>query len=98
MAIEAILAPRTLSTLQCAGLEPDGFQTVAASGIHDSIILQTIMSIMKDKLQGLSGLACSLIAAACAFSGTAPWITAAFALVAGIECLRFGLSGGRRHD
>ncbi|NMM99731.1 hypothetical protein G1C96_0309 [Bifidobacterium sp. DSM 109958] len=58
-----------------------------------TIIPQTIMN---DKLQGIFGLAFGLIAAACAFTGFAPWITALFAIAAGVDCLTLGLFGGRQ--
>ncbi|WP_169274889.1 hypothetical protein [Bifidobacterium moraviense] len=51
---------------------------------------------MNDKLQGIFGLAFGLIAAACAFTGFAPWITALFAIAAGVDCLTLGLFGGRQ--
>ncbi|WP_190973730.1 hypothetical protein [Bifidobacterium tissieri] len=50
---------------------------------------------MNHKLQGIGGLAFSLISAACAFAGVAPWITALFAIAAGIDCLMIGMFGGR---
>ncbi|KFI50028.1 hypothetical protein [Bifidobacterium biavatii] len=51
---------------------------------------------MKRKLTAIAGLASSAAAAACAFAGFAPWITALFAIAAGIDCLTLGLFGG--HD
>ncbi|MCH9275282.1 hypothetical protein JS533_003190 [Bifidobacterium amazonense] len=51
---------------------------------------------MKHKLQGLGGLAFALVAAACAFAGTAPWITALFAIAIGVDCRTLGLFGD--HD
>lgn len=50
---------------------------------------------MKRKLTAFAGLAASIAAAACAFAHAAPWVTALFALAAGINCLTLGLFGGR---
>lgn len=50
---------------------------------------------MKIKIQGLSGLAFAVIAAGCALAEAAPWITALFAIAAGIDCLTLGLFGDR---
>ncbi|MBW3077702.1 hypothetical protein [Bifidobacterium simiiventris] len=51
---------------------------------------------MKRKFTAIAGLASSVAAAACAFAGFAPWITALFAIAAGIDCLTLGLFGD--HD
>ncbi|MBT1166565.1 hypothetical protein [Bifidobacterium simiarum] len=48
-----------------------------------------------NRLQGLGGLSFALLAAACAMNGVAGWITALFAIAAGINCLTLGLFGGR---
>lgn len=50
---------------------------------------------MKTKIQGIGGLVFAIIATACAISDIAPWVTALFALAAGIDCLTLGLFGGR---
>ncbi|WP_160319055.1 hypothetical protein [Bifidobacterium aesculapii] len=46
-------------------------------------------------MQGTLGLMASLCAAASAFAGFAPWITALFAIAAGLDCLTLGLFGDR---
>lgn len=51
---------------------------------------------MKRKLTAFAGFAASIAAIVCAFAHVAPWITALFALAAGIDCLTLGLFGG--HD
>ena len=53
---------------------------------------------MKRKLTALAGLAAAIASATCALTGTAPWITALFAIAAGIDCLTLGLFGGRDDD
>lgn len=53
---------------------------------------------MKRKLTAISGLAASIAAAASAFAGFAPWITALFAIAAGVDCLTLGLFGGHNDD
>ena len=50
---------------------------------------------MKRKMQGTMGLMASICAAASAFAGFAPWITALFAISAGLDCLTLGLFGDR---
>lgn len=53
---------------------------------------------MKRKLTAFAGFAASIAAAACAFAHVAPWITALFALAAGVDCLTLGLFLGGRDD
>ncbi|KAB8287919.1 hypothetical protein [Bifidobacterium avesanii] len=53
---------------------------------------------MKSKTWGIIGLAAGLCAAASAFVGFAPWITALFAIAAGLDCLTLGLFGDRDDD
>lgn len=53
---------------------------------------------MKRKTQGIGGLVFAIIAAACAVGGVQPWITALFAVAAGLDCLHLGFSGGRDDD
>ena len=50
---------------------------------------------MKRKLTAVAGLAASVAAAACALAESTPWVTALFAIAAGIDCLTLGLTGGR---
>ncbi|WP_163197926.1 hypothetical protein [Bifidobacterium platyrrhinorum] len=53
---------------------------------------------MKRKTQGIGGIAFAIIAAACAVGGAQPWITALFAVAAGLDCLHLGFFGGRDDD
>lgn len=53
---------------------------------------------MKRKTQGIGGLAFAIIAAACAVGDIQPWITALFAVAAGLDCLHLGFDNGGRDD
>lgn len=65
---------------------------IASRTPHPLIIPQ---HTMKHKMQGTLGLMASICAAASAFAGFAPWITALFAIAAGLDCLTLGLFGDR---